>query len=214
MSTFLLDLDQVGDANSKLFHLPVSARCRKNHIPSLHHADRVCTTHQAIAELLKGFYTEHWGSQASRECTLNWQALRLTDLEKGITGAEIYAAIKDTPAEKSPSPDGYIGAFYKLFWDTIKEDLTAAIREIFDLRARCWNLLNSANVALIPKKEGAQTISDYRPISVMHNVAKLLGKILANRLSPHLDSLVSPSQSALIKGRSIQDNFQYVQEAV
>jgi hypothetical protein len=66
MSTFLLDLDQVGDTNSKLFHLQVSAQCRKNHIPSLHHADRVCTTHQAIAELLKGFYTEHWGSQASR----------------------------------------------------------------------------------------------------------------------------------------------------
>jgi hypothetical protein len=45
-------------------------------------------------------------------------------------------------------------------------------------------------------------------------VAKLLGKIFANRLAPHLDHLVSNCQSAFIKERNIQDNFQYVQGAV
>jgi hypothetical protein len=59
------------------------------------------------------------------------------------------------------------------------------MKELFDLRAGCWNLLNSMNVALITKKEAAQSIGDYRPISVMHNTAKLFDKILANRLSPH-----------------------------
>lgn len=48
----------------------------------------------------------------------------------------------------------------------------------------------------------------------MHSIAKILGKIMANRLAPHLDSLVSHSQSAFVKGRSIQDNFQYVHGAV
>jgi retron-type reverse transcriptase len=47
----------------------------------------------------------------------------------------------------------------------------------------------------------------------MHSVAKIIGKVLANRLAPHLDSIVSHSQSAFIKGRSIQDNFQYIQGA-
>jgi retron-type reverse transcriptase len=48
----------------------------------------------------------------------------------------------------------------------------------------------------------------------MHSVAKILSKILANRLAPHLATIVSPCQSAFIKGRSIQDNFQYVQGVV
>jgi hypothetical protein len=69
-------------------------------------------------------------------------------------------------------------------------------------------------VTLIAKKDGAETVADYRPISLMHSVAKIIGKIMANRLAPHLNQLVSPSQSAFIKGRSIQDNFHYVQGAV
>jgi hypothetical protein len=48
----------------------------------------------------------------------------------------------------------------------------------------------------------------------MHSIAKLLEKILANSLCPHLDRLVSPCQSAFIKERSIHNNFQYVQGAV
>jgi hypothetical protein len=48
----------------------------------------------------------------------------------------------------------------------------------------------------------------------MHSVAKIIGKVLANRLSPHLNKLVSPCQSAFIRGRcSIQDNFQFIQGA-
>jgi hypothetical protein len=69
-------------------------------------------------------------------------------------------------------------------------------------------------IALIPKKEEAQAVTDYRPISVMHSTAKLLCSILAERLAPHLDRIVSKSQSAFIKGRSIHDNFQYVQGAI
>jgi hypothetical protein len=69
-------------------------------------------------------------------------------------------------------------------------------------------------IALIPKKEEAQAVTDYRPISVMHSTAKLLRSILAERLAPHLDRIVSKSQSAFIKGRSIHDNFQYVQGAI
>jgi hypothetical protein len=33
-------------------------------------------------------------------------------------------------------------------------DLAEAIKEIFSLRPACWNLLNSAHIVLIEKKEG------------------------------------------------------------
>jgi hypothetical protein len=63
---------------------------------------------------------------------------------------------------------------------------------------------------LIPKKEGANTSADYRPISLMHSFAKIFGKLMATRLAPELPKLISPSQSAFIKKRSIHDNFFFV----
>jgi len=43
---------------------------------------------------------------------------------------------------------------------------------------------------------------------------KIMSRFLASRLSPHLEELGSHSQSAFIKGRSINDNFQYIKGAI
>lgn len=67
--------------------------------------------------------------------------------------------------------------------------------------------LNSANVVLMPHKEGAEGVSEYWPISLIDAIAKIIEKILATRLRPHMDALVSYGQSAFIKRRSIHDNF-------
>lgn len=50
----------------------------------------------------------------------------------------------------------------------------------------------------------------YRPISLIHGIAKIIAKVLSLRLAPHMDALVSNAQSAFIKKRSIHDNFMYV----
>lgn len=53
---------------------------------------------------------------------------------------------------------------------------------------------------------------DFRPISLIHSFAKLITKVLANRLAGQLYSMVSSNQSAFVKGRFIQDNFMLVQQ--
>jgi hypothetical protein len=60
------------------------------------------------------------------------------------------------------------------------------------------------------KKRRATAIGDYGTINIMHSMPKLLAKILANRLAPHLNSLVSHSQSVFIKGISIHDYHLYL----
>jgi mannosylglycoprotein endo-beta-mannosidase len=67
---------------------------------------------------------------------------------------------------------------------------------------------------LLPKRNEAVDAKDYRPVSLMHSAAKVLCKLLANRLAPELSNLVSSGQSAFIKGRSIQDNFLYVRNVI
>ena len=52
--------------------------------------------------------------------------------------------------------------------------------------------LNSAYITLIPKKKGAEEVKDFRPICLVHSFAKLLTKVLANRVFTKLQDLVSP----------------------
>ena len=88
----------------------------------------------------------------------------------------------------------------------------AAVSAVWSRKFGNFNLLNSAYITLIPKKEDASHVRDFRPISLVHSFAKLITKILANRLAGRLDQLVSPNQSAFIKGHFIQDNFMLVQQ--
>lgn len=90
----------------------------------------------------------------------------------------------------------------------------AAVQAIWGRNFRNFWMLNSAYITLIPKKTDAEHVKDFRPISLVHSFAKLVTKILANRLAGRLNEMVSPSQSAFIKGRFIHDNFMMVQQTV
>jgi hypothetical protein len=74
---------------------------------------------------------------------------------------------------------------------------------------RGFEVLNTTYISLLPKKVDAQQLKDFRPISLVHSFAKLITKLLANRL---VQEMVTPNQSAFIKGHFIQDNFMLVQQ--
>jgi hypothetical protein len=89
-------------------------------------------------------------------------------------------------------------------------DIMVDINQFSNLQTTNLLWLNSANIALIPKKEGAEEITNFHPISLIHAIVKLISKMMATRLAPHMNKLVSNAQSAFIKKRSIHANFLYV----
>jgi len=138
----------------------------------------------------------------------------LSSLDLPFTEEEVWATIKTLPSDKAPGPDGFTGRFYKECWLVIKDDIMEALRVIQEGDGRKLHLLNSAFLILIPKKPDAVEVKDFRPISLVHSFAKLVTKILANRLAPRLNSLVSTNQSAFVRGRCIHDNFLLMQQMV
>ncbi|WVZ91916.1 hypothetical protein U9M48_038027 [Paspalum notatum var. saurae] len=85
---------------------------------------------------------------------------------------------------------------------------------MYNLRIQNLQLINSANIILIPKKVGADTVGDFRPISLIHSFIKIITKILALWLAPRMNEIVSVYQSAFIKRRSIHDNFMAVRGVI
>ncbi|KAM0866722.1 hypothetical protein ACQ4PT_042446 [Festuca glaucescens] len=93
------------------------------------------------------------------------------------------------------------------------EDLQACLgMELHGANRSSLSCVNSSHIVLIPKNDNPASLADYRPISLMHGFAKLFMKVLAVRLAKRIPELIGEGQSAFIRGRSIQDNFLYVQQ--
>ena len=204
-----------GDANTRFFHLKINARRRKNHIHTLQHNNQILISHEEKAAALRQHFSSALGSTTPRPRTINWDAIELptmdfAGLDLPFTAAEIWAAIKDSLAEKAPGPDGFSGVFYRTCWPIIRGDIMDAFSHVYHLAAGDFASLNRASICLLPKKCPAASVGDFRPISLIHSFAKLLAKVLARRLSPFMGDLVSPAQTAFLRSRSIHENFLYV----
>ncbi|GJZ91854.1 RNA-directed DNA polymerase, eukaryota [Tanacetum coccineum] len=64
---------------------------------------------------------------------------------------------------------------------------------------------NSSFVALIPKIHDPKFVSDYRPISLIGSLYKVVTKVLATRLSMVIFDLISDVQTAFLPNRQILD---------
>jgi hypothetical protein len=137
-----------------------------------------------------------------------------TALELTFSEEEIWAAIRVLPPDKEPGPDGFTMRFFQSCWSTVKEAVMRAIACFDSGDGRGFARLNDAYIVLLPKKEGAICVGDYRPVSLIQSIAKIVAKAMALRLAGPLPHLVDTNQSAFVKGRTIQDNFFMVQHSI
>jgi len=87
----------------------------------------------------------------------------------------------------------------------IGDSISSTPAEIGDAREVFEKSLNASFISLIPKTPGALSLKDFRPISLVGGIYKIIAKVLANRLKTVMDKVISKSQSAFIKGRQILD---------
>ena len=126
------------------------------------------------------------------------------DLEQPFTQEEIDEVVKNLPNDKSPGPDGFNNEFLKACWGIIKEDI---IELILAFHAGTINLesINTSYITLVPKKDVPLTPNDFRPISLLNGVLKIITKLLANRLQKVILQLVHINQYDFLKDTMIQD---------
>lgn len=126
---------------------------------------------------------------------------------------EVEEAVKNMPNDKAPGPDGFTINFYKACWEIVKTEVWEVVEDSL-CSASILKSLNSTFLALIPKEEEANTPTKFRPIFLCNVIYKIISKVIAKRLKPILQGLISEEKLGYVEGRQILDNILLAQEMI
>ncbi|GKD28682.1 putative RNA-directed DNA polymerase, eukaryota, reverse transcriptase zinc-binding domain protein [Tanacetum coccineum] len=199
-----------GDENSKFFHGIINKRRSQLSIRGVLADGDWHTDPTMVKDLFKDHFATRFKQPDHSRLKLNiyfpnrLSTDQIVDLDSHISLDEIRAAVWECGENKSPGPDGYTFEFFRRYWSFIGPDFCSAITCFFESGSFPRGC-NASFIALIPKVSDAKFVTDFRPISLICSVYKVITKILANRLAAVISDLVSGTQSAFVANRQILD---------
>ena len=198
-----------GDKNTRFFH----QRKKKNSIDGLHDENGVWQTDMGkVTAIAEGYYVDLFKAQnhTNMERVLDAVDRVVTDemvqsLTQPYSKEDVRRALFSMHPSKSPRLDGMSPFFFQNFWHIVGSDVTLAVLSVLHFGIYLKKM-NYAYIVLIPKKNDPKNITDFRPISLVNVVSRIISKVLANRVESILPNIISDAQSAFIHDRLIIDN--------
>ena len=209
-----------GERSNKFYLYKASARKSGAQLEGVYNSLHVITSkpQDTSAEVYK-FYSNLYSSNPPSTDSIqsfissSGPSYSQVDIFYPITPEEVTEAIKTSPQNKSPGPDGIPFEVYRKFSNQLSPILT----KLFNQCMSDLLLLPGSNESIVVtlfKKGDKSDLANWRPIALSNSDLKLLTKILANRLNVIASKILSPHQYGFIQGRSIHNNINLVANAL
>lgn len=201
-----------GDQNSHFFHKYASNCRRNNTVSRLKDVNGIWKEEaKDIQRVICDYFGDLFKSSGGTEgLTEREKVNTITEAQNEllmlpVTREEVRKAVFSMHSDKSPGPDGLNQTFYQRFWNIVGTDVVNFCNK-FIIDGELPNGINHTLVCLILKVKQPEKMTDMRPISLCNVLFRVLSKVLANRLKPCLNGLISNKQSAFVEGRLLTDN--------
>ena len=175
-----------------------------------------------ILDNIRSYYDKLYASTESNLIDIELQSLfnnynipkldkdTAAGLEHDILESEVLTVLKKMKNNKSPGSDGYTVEFFKFFWKDLKLFVVKAINCIFYNK----ELPISQRLGIIsclPKGDKPrQYLKNWRPITLLNVLYKIISGCLSQRIKDTLDHIISETQSGFLKGRYIGENTCFI----
>ena len=113
-----------------------------------------------------------------------------TNLDKPFSNEELGQVIRKMAPLKAPGPDGIPPLFFQTYWTNVVMDVTQVVLSCLN-SGSILKSINHTFIALIPKLNNLERVSDFRPISFCNVIYKIIIKVIVNRLKPMLNPIIS-----------------------
>ena len=209
---------EYGEKSNKFFLNLTKFRSKQKLIDRIRDGDRSYVGQSEVINGVREFYQSLY-KKRDTNCKVSMEAdptyynkcPRLSEqdskkLDEEITVENMLKALS-TCKDSAPGPDGIPYSVYKIFWKQVGHIL----KESWDysLEIGCSPESHRESTITILPKEGKDhsDIKNWRPITLTNCDAKIITKTLAMRINPILETIIDPSQTAYVPGRSVMDNL-------
>lgn len=199
-----------GDDNTSFFHGMVNGRKAKNAIPGLLidgcWISKPSLVKREVFKHFKQLFSEKTRDRPTLPCTgiKRLSAECSEALVAAFSKEEIHDAVFECGSDRAPGPDGFNFSFIKAFWSLLETDFIKLMDYFFD-SGKIDKSCSAAYITLIPKSKNPVGLYDYRPITLIGTISKVVSKVLANRIKKVLNSVIADTQSAFLRDRFILD---------
>ncbi|PKI56940.1 hypothetical protein CRG98_022675 [Punica granatum] len=194
---------KLGDTNTRLFRLSTSIRGSGNRLCSLNLNDASITSQPSIIkEEVRNYFLQLYSLDSNvvpLSPGLEFKSISTSTadyLEALFDIEEIKAAVWDCESSKVL---GFNFFFIEKSWSIIIGlDIVAMVQDFYRT-GKLPKGINCSFISLIPKFVGTSSLKDFRPISLVGCLNKIIAKLLSRRLQGVMKEVISDTQHAFMK---------------
>jgi hypothetical protein len=127
-------------------------------------------------------------------------------MERPFQEHKVLQAMLSMDGDKVPGSNGFSIAFFRSCWAIVKDDLLLEFYN-FHEHGIFKKSLNATFVALILEKTRQLEVGDFKAISMVGSVYKIMVKVLASRLKHVLGAVILNNHNPFIGWRQILDSI-------